>query len=242
VTFLKIIKNNRHAINLGVIDASKIPSIALITSMMSYASLVRESGLDFSFAIASSALMWALPGQIALVELHSAGATLLAAVLAVAMANARFFPMTATMVPLFSQGVKRKLWLYPLSHFITFNSWLWVVRRFPEFREDQRVWYFLGFGCVCYISGLIGTVLGYFVSEFLPSGIMLGLVYLLVVYFIVMLADIRNSNALISVLCGAIAGPLFHALSNDWGILLAGLIGGTIAFFMLGKFQKARNS
>ena len=122
MTFLKIIKNNRHAINLGVIDASKIPSIALITSMMSYASLVRESGLDFSFAIASSALMWALPGQIALVELHSAGATLLATVLAVAMANARFFPMTATMVPLFSQGVKRKLWLYPLSHFITFNS------------------------------------------------------------------------------------------------------------------------
>ena len=71
---------------------------------------------------------------------------------------------------------------------------------------------------------------------------MLGLVYLLVFYFIVMLADIRNSNALISVLCGAIAGPLFHALSNDWGILLAGLIGGTIAFFILGKFQKARNS
>tara|TARA_A100001037_G_scaffold305697_1_gene346835 strand:- start:4599 stop:5330 length:732 start_codon:yes stop_codon:yes gene_type:complete len=226
------------AIKLGFIDASKIPSVALITSMMSYGSLVRESGLDFGFAIISTALMWALPGQIALVELHTAGATLLAAVFAIAMANARFFPMTATMVPLFIKGVEKKRWLYPLSHFITFNSWLWVVRRFPEFEETQRVWYFLAFGCICYISGLIGTALGYFISQFLPPSLMLGLVYLVVVYFIVMLADIRNSRALVSVICGAIACPVFHFVSADWGILLAGLVGGTVSFFIINKYKK----
>jgi predicted branched-subunit amino acid permease len=220
------------AYRLGLIDGGQVPAIALITSMMSYGSLVRESGIDFFFAIGSSAFMWALPGQIALVELHTSGASLFAAVLAVAMANARFFPMTATMVPLFRDGVRRKVWLYPLSHFITFNSWLWVVRRFPELSQSARVWYFMGFGTVCYISGLAGTTIGYYVAGWLPSGVMLGLVYLVVIYFIVMLADIRKPIALAAVIGGGIAGPLFHLLSEDWGLLFAGVVGGTVAFFV----------
>ena len=218
------------AFRLGLIDAGQVPAIALITSMMSFGSLVRESGMEFSFAIVSSAVMWALPGQIALVELHATGATLFAVVLAVAMANARFFPMTATMGPLFRDGVRRKGWLYPLSHFITFNSWLWVVRRFPELGQVARVWYFIGFGTVCYTSGLAGTAIGYYVSDSLPSGVTLGLVYLVVIYFIVMLSDIRKPPALAAVACGAVAGPLFHLLDSDWGLLLEGVVGCTVAF------------
>jgi len=226
------IKHRRNAIRSGMFDASKIPSIALIASMMSYGSLARESNLDLNFAIISTAFMWALPGQIALVELHSAGSTLFAAVLAVAMANARFFPMSASMVPLFQRGVKQRLWLYPLSHFITFNSWLWVARRFPDFAEENRVWYFIGFGLVCYISGLAGTIIGFFISDILPAEVLLGLVFLVIIYFIVMLADIRNPLALTAVVCGSIGGPLFHLLHSDLGIMIAGLVGGTVAFFI----------
>jgi len=231
VIFPSNCKHQHNALLKGVTDAVRLPAIALLSSMMSYGSLVRETNLEFGYAIISTAFMWALPGQIALLELHASSATVFTAVLAVAMANARFFPMTATMVPLFSNGVKRKIWLYPLSHFITFHSWLWVVRRFPDFKEESRVWYFLGFALVCYFSGIIGTVIGFFISDLLPSRVMVGLVYLVVLSFIVMLSDIKKPQAFAAVTCGALSGILFHLLDTDWGILVAGLVGGTIAFY-----------
>jgi predicted branched-subunit amino acid permease len=67
---------------------------------MGFGALCRESGLGLDFTLVQLVTMWALPGQIAFVELYSAGNAMVAIILAVAMANARFMPMTATLMPL----------------------------------------------------------------------------------------------------------------------------------------------
>jgi uncharacterized membrane protein (DUF106 family) len=36
----------------------------------------------------------------------------------------------------------------------------------------------------------------------------------------------------LSVLLGAILGPIFYFLSPEWSILLGGVVGGTIAYFV----------
>ena len=45
-----------------------------------------------------------------------------------------------------------------------------------------------------------------------------------------MLADARGLAALLAVIAGAIAGPFLHMATSDWGLLLSGVIGGTLAF------------
>ena len=49
--------------------------------------------------MASTAVIWALPGQIVFVEMHTLGAPLVATLLAVMLSSARFLPMTLLLMP-----------------------------------------------------------------------------------------------------------------------------------------------
>lgn len=208
----------------------RVPALVLVVSLIGFGSLCRQSGLSIDFALISTAVMWALPGQIAFVELHSAGNAYLAIVLAVAMANARFFPMTATLMPLLRPGVRRKSWLYVLAHLVSFNSWVWTLRRSPELPVLARAPYYVAFVAVSFVAGMTGVALGYVLAGVAPPSVALGLVFLNVTYFVLMLSDARRLPALLAVIAGAIGGPLLHLVSSDWGLLITGVVGGTLAF------------
>ena len=122
----------RQAYRIGISDGSRLPAVVLVISLMGFGALCRESGLGLDFAIVQLVTMWALPGQIAFVELYASGGTVVAITLAVAMANARFMPMTATLMPLLRPGMRQPAWLYAMAHLVSFNAWIWVLRRCPE--------------------------------------------------------------------------------------------------------------
>jgi len=178
----------------------------------------------------TTAAMWALPGQIVMVEMYAAGSSFFAIVLAVAMANARFLPMTATLMPLMRPGVRHVSWLYVMSQFVSFNSWIWAVRRFPEIPVAYRPTYYSGFVTSTFVAGLIGTGLGYVLAGVVPDVVALGLVFGNVVYFSLMFAGTTGKSAALAIVAGAVAGPLLHLASGEWGLMLTGLIGGTVAF------------
>jgi len=60
-----------------------VPVLVLTASFLGFGALVKESGLALWHGVFSTATAWALPGQIALIELHAVGAPLLAIVAAV---------------------------------------------------------------------------------------------------------------------------------------------------------------
>lgn len=178
----------------------------------------------------TTAAMWALPGQIAMVELYAAGSSFFAIVLAVGMANARFLPMTATLMPLMRPGVRHVSWLYVMSQFVSFNSWIWAVRRFPEIPMAYRPTYYSGFVTSTFVAGLVGTALGYILAGVLPEVVALGLVFGNVIYFSLLFANTDQKSAIFAIFAGAVAGPLLHLVSGEWGLLMTGLVGGTLAF------------
>ena len=56
-------------------------------------------------------------------------------------------------------------------------------------------------------------------------------VFLNPLYFLLLfLAEIASRPRLLALLFGAGLGPLFHLLTPDWGLLLSGLIAGSLAF------------
>ena len=73
----------------------------------------------------------------------------------------------------------------------------------------------------------------FFSSEFLNKDLMMGLAILNPIYFLCMMVGASKTIQIsLSVLLGAILGPIFYFLSPEWSILLGGVVGGTIAYFV----------
>ena len=57
----------------GMRRAAGVPAIVLASSYLGFGVLCRESGLTLVQSVGSTATGWALPGQIALVEMYAIG-------------------------------------------------------------------------------------------------------------------------------------------------------------------------
>lgn len=208
-----------------------MPSIVLGASYIGFGSLVRESGLGVWLGLFSTLSAWALPGQVALVELHGVGASLVVISLAVALTNARLMPMTITLMPLIHDPAVPRWRYYVYSHFVAVTAWAFSMRRCPEMPRDVRLPYFIGFASVLWAASLIGTAVGFLLADAVPQEITLGLVFLNPIYFMLILAtDLRHRARVLALGLGAVLGPALHTVSHDWGLMLTGLIAGTVAF------------
>ena len=213
-------------------DALGFPCIMLLASMTGFGSLARESGFSLGMALATTAGIWGLPGQVALAELHVAGVGALFAILASSLANARFLPMAVSIVPLMRDGVKNYGWMYAVIQLMSINSWTAGQNAFPHIRSDLRARYFVLFAIFCMAAGLMGTAIGYFGLGAMPPSAALGLIFLNPLFFAVLVAGTRVKPAIIAILIGIPLGPVFHMISPEWGLLATGIIGGTLAWWI----------
>lgn len=221
----------RRVYRLAARDALGMPSVVLGASYIGFGSLVRESGLSVWLGLFSTLSGWALPGQIALVELYSVGASLIAISVAVGMTNARLMPMVITLMPLLRDRAVPRWRYYLYSHLVAVTAWAVAMRRCPELPAAERLPYFLGFALTLWAVTLVATAVGFFLAGWVPEPVKLGLVFLNPIYFMLVFAsDVRLRARVIALLLGAVLGPSIHRVAPDWSLLLSGLIGGTLAW------------
>ena len=216
----------------AVKDALGFPSIMLLASMTGFGSLANQSGFSLGMALSTTAGIWGLPGQVALVELHAAGVSALFVILASSLANARFMPMAVSFIPMMRDGVKNYGWMFALVQLLSINSWAAGQRAFPDIVPQMRARYYVLFAVICMIAGLIGTAIGYYGIGAMPRPAALGLIFLNPLFFAVLISGTRQRPALIAIVVGVPLGPVFHMLSPDWGLLATGVVGGTLAFWL----------
>jgi predicted branched-subunit amino acid permease len=234
------LKGDRDSFALGFKEATALPAFMLMISMIGFGSLCQSVGFSLEKALATTASMWSLPGQIAYVELLTAGSPAFAILLGIALANARFLPMVASFMPYIRPGVTSPLARFALAHFVTANSWIFVIRRSPDLEPIRRWSYFFGFAVSCLVLGLFGTALGYIVAGLVPPTVGYGLLFLNPIYFMLLFIDAPGRASLFAVVLGAAGGPPLMRLSPEWGLLAAGLICGTLGF-ALDRALKARH-
>ncbi|HEX3065639.1 MAG TPA: AzlC family ABC transporter permease [Dongiaceae bacterium] len=207
------------------------PGAVLGASFIGYGTLARSSGFDLPQSIATTAFIWALPGQIALVELAATGASLAGLIFAIALTNARLLPMTVTLVPVLSDLRWPKRLYYLAAQFIAVTAWTVTMQVYPDIPRQYRLPYFLTLGFTLWSITMVMTVVGYLLVGMVPAPVALGLVFLNPIYFMLMfVADFRLPARAYALTLGAIAGPLLQPLGSEWGLLAAGLIGGSAAF------------
>ena len=213
-----------------------MPSAVLIAGFIGFGALAAAQAIPLAVAVASTAAIWALPGQLIFVEMHTLGAPIVATVIAVMLSSARFLPMTVMLMPEMRDPAHRPWKYYIAAQLLSLSGWTMAVARFPDLPREQRLAWFYGFTLVLMAVSALSTAAGYIGADQLPPLVRLGLVFMVPMYYLLILTGaVRERVAALGLACGAVTGPLAYLLSPQWSVPLGGLVGGSLAYALLRK-------
>ena len=209
------------------------PAIALGCCFIAIGALLKNIGFNIQESIFSTMLIYALPGSLVMAESILVGASLLSIFIAVWFVNARLYPMAVSLFPLMMDGSQPK-WKYYLScHFIAVSAWLIMKSNYEKIEKKDRVDFWIGIGSATWSVAVISTIVGFYLSDYLNKDMLMGLAILNPIYFTCMMVGaMKTVQVTLSVILGAILGPVFYFFSPEWSILLGGFIAGSISFLI----------
>lgn len=221
----------RRAALLGARRAAGVPGIVLFASFVGFGAFARAAGLDFWQTVFMTFSVFALPGQVVLVDQIDSGATLLAATIAVTITAVRLMPMTVAILPVL-RGAQTPLWQQTLmSHFVAATVWIESMRRIPELDRADRVPYYLGLALVLWPLTMSASGVGHLIAGEVPPNIAAALLLLTPFYFLFsLIAAIRERMDLAAVIGGLALGPVFYLHAPGFDLLWTGLVAGTVAW------------
>jgi predicted branched-subunit amino acid permease len=209
------------------------PAIALGCCFIAIGALLKNLGFSIQESIFSTLLTYALPGSLVMAESLLVGASLVNIFLAVWLVNARLYPMTVSLMPLLMHESQPR-WKYYLScHFIAVSAWLIMKSNHETIEKENRIDFWIGIGTATWSVAIIGTIIGFIASDYLNKDMMIGLAIVNPVYFMCMMVGaMKTIQVTLSVILGAILGPLFFFITPEWSILFGGFTAGTIAYLV----------
>ena len=213
------------------------PAIALGCCFIAIGALLKNLGFNIQESIFSTMLTYALPGSLVMAESMLIGASLFNIFLAVWFVNARLYPMTVSLFPLMMHKSQPKWKYYFSCHFIAVSAWLIMRSNYKQIPKIHRIDYWIGIGSATVSVSVLGTYIGFSFSDYFNKDMMIGLAILNPVYFLCMMVGASKTIQItLSVALGIILGPIIYLFSPEWSILLAGVIGGTIAY-LIGEYS-----
>jgi predicted branched-subunit amino acid permease len=217
----------------GAREALGAPALVLGASYVGFGSLIRQLGLGLEIGLLSTFTAWAAPGQVAAIELHAAGASLASIFFAVALVNARLLPMAVTLTPVMHVEGRARWRIYLAAHLIAITAWAMTMMRAPSLPRGERLCFFVGFAVTLWLASLLGTAIGFAVTDDLPRAVSIALIFINPIYFLlIFFVPPHNRSRWLALGFGAAIGPIFHRFSPGWGLLIAGLVAGSAAFLV----------
>ena len=215
----------------GVAASFGIAGYVLIAGSIGFGALVRDLGLGIDFAILSSLVFYALPAQVILAAELGRGASLWAAAFAVTLTSVRLLPMGVTVTP-YLRDHKGRRWLEVIAmHFVAVTAWIEAHQRLGPLPPHLRLWHFIGFGFTFMMFTAISAAIGFLIAGSVPVALTAALLFFTPAYFTLsMMQSSRASSDLIAIALGMAIGPLVYLVAPDLDLLVAGLVGGTIAY------------
>ena len=225
----------------GMSQVISVEFLVLSVSFLGFGAFIRDSQLDVFHGMFLTGAVWALPGQVVLVNLLQEGAAWLTIAVAVSLTAIRFLPMMVSMLPLVNQPGTPRWQLYLLSYFVSISVWVLANRHLHSIEKPQRLPWLMGVGTIFWAAMLGVIVAGYHLAGFLSPLMSISLVFLTPTFFYISLfATARMAMDFAALAAGTILGPVLYFIIPQFDFLLAGLIGGTAAYFF-GRTRKNRN-
>jgi predicted branched-subunit amino acid permease len=222
----------------GARDGAGLPAVVLMASLVGIGGLARDVDYPMWAAVLSTVLMWAGPAQVLLFGSLAAGASLGAIAITVSLSSIRFLPMVVSILPLLRGDARgRPIGLRRLllaAHFVAVTGWTEGRRRMPAMPPGARWPWFMGFGLVIMAAASFATGAGYYLMGALPPVLAAALLFTTPMFFTLSLvAGSRTVADGVALVSGAVLAPLATWLvGRDFDLLVAGLLGGTLAWLL----------
>ncbi len=231
--------NRRIAFWQGVRDALGAPVLVLFAGMVGFGAMGHTHGFSPWVTGLCSFFIFALPGQVVMLEMLISGSSWLSIGFAVTLTSTRFVTMVVTLFPQLQRRDRNPL-LYVWVHLLAMTAWAVSMREFPSMAPKHRLSYFVGLALPCWLISTPGTVLGYFVAGWVPTAVTLGLVFINPLFFLLTFTEVKPWANRLAIGLGCVFGPLFFIFDADSSLLLTGLVAGTLAYVIDRKWLRPR--
>lgn len=220
-----------EAFGRGALASFGIAGYVLVAGAIGFGALVRDMGLGLEFVILSSLVFYALPAQVILAAEIGRGASLVASAFAVTLTSVRFLPMAVTLAPWLRDHKGRRWRELVAVHFVAVTAWIEANRRLGHLPPHLRLSHFLGFGITFMAFTALGGALGFLIAGKVPVALTAALLFFTPSYFVLqMMQSARGRADHLAIGLGLAIGPAVHLYAPDLDLLMAGLVGGTIAW------------
>ncbi|SIQ00792.1 Predicted branched-chain amino acid permease (azaleucine resistance) [Rhizobium sp. RU20A] len=215
----------------GAAGLFSLPGVILMLSFVGFAAFCVETGMPRDQVVFMVGIVWALPAKMILVSSIASGANIAAAFLAVTLSSIRMMPMVAALVPEIRGQRTRTASLLALSHTVAITAWVYAMQRVPEVPRDRRVVFCAGLGITLVVANMVLVGIVYNLVVTFPPILAGCLFFLTPVYFLASIwASARQRVIHVALVVGLIVGPIATILAPELDILIAGLVGGTLAW------------
>ena len=217
----------------GMRAAVSLAGLVMACSFVGYGAFLHSISFGLLPGLFATLVIWALPGQVVFADLWMNQAGLPATALAVTLTAVRLLPMTMLVLSRARlQGVRR--WPeFLVAHFTAITMWVIATAGMEKIGQARRIPWLLGLASVLVSTMMVMTAVGYFLAEALPPSLAATLVYFTPAFFLISLFGSAHWRFdYWAIVLGAVLSPLAAAIAPRFDLLIAGLVGGTIAFLL----------
>lgn len=217
----------------GMRAAVSLPGLVMGCSFTGFGAFLAGLGFDLSAGLASIVLIWALPGQVVFADMWATGAGLLITALAVTVTAVRLLPMVVLVLASVRLPGAPRWPEFLLAHFTAVTIWVMANRRIDAIEPPRRLPWLVGLGGALMAAMFGFTTAGFMLADVLPPVLTATLVFFTPAFFFLSLfANIRWRFDVLAIGLGAAIGPLATAWVPDFDLVVAGLVGGSLAFLI----------
>ena len=229
----------RAAFAAAMRESIGVPSMVLAAGYLGFGALANGSEFPLWAAVLSTITIFALPGQLAMLEMSLAGTVPALIVFTVSLTAARFLPMTVALLPMLLPPASAGWRFYAAVHLLAMTGWTASMRRCPELPREQRLPWFVGFALTNWLASVVATAVGYALADSMPPLVRVGLVFVGPLYFLLILTgETRTRHGIAALAFGGVLGPLIHLATPQWSAMLGGLVGGTLAWALVRRSRR----
>lgn len=215
----------------GMRSAVGVPGFVMAASFIGFGALVRGLEIGLLPGLLATVLIWALPGQVVFVNMYAESAVVLTMAVAVTVTAVRLLPLVVLVISKVRLDRAPRWPLYLLAHFIAVTIWRVAEDGLEELDRPRRMPWLLGVGLSLMVGMVVMTSVGYYLAQVLPPLLAACLIFLTPSFFFISLfASARFAMDYLAIALGVVISPLAHHYAPDLDLVIAGAVGGTVAY------------
>jgi predicted branched-subunit amino acid permease len=217
-------------LGLGSRAAFGVAGLVMSASFLGFGAFLQSIDFDLWIGLLSVPIIWALPGQVVFVDGIHKNMGLIAVAFAVSLTAVRLMPMTVLVLSRSRLPGQARWPELLVAHFTAVTLWVIANRGMEKIPVRQRLPWLIGLGSTLMTSMMGFVLIGYLLARQMPPLLAACLVFLTPAFFLISLfAGARWRSDYAAIFLGLVLGPITYQFAPELDLLVAGLVGGTLA-------------